>query len=298
MFSTVSRLTNNYLFKTIILTSLALIAFAANSVLCRLALGNEAIDASSFTVIRLLSGTIVLLIIISTTRNTTGTSSKGSWAAGFMLFLYATTFSYAYISLDTGTGALILFGSVQITMILLSLISGTRLHITEWAGVVIAFTGFIYLILPEITTPSIVGFMLMTVAGIAWGIYTLKGRSSKSPLMDTAYNFLRTTPFVVLLAISTINNVNYSSEGIVLALLSGGITSGIGYTIWYIALGGLSSTQAAVLQLSVPVIAALGGIIFVSEAVTFRLTISAAMVLGGILIVVLGKYYSTKNNTA
>lgn len=219
MFSTVSRLTNNYLFKTIILTSLALIAFAANSVLCRLALGNEAIDASSFTVIRLLSGTIVLLIIISTTRNTTGTSSKGSWAAGFMLFLYATTFSYAYISLDTGTGALILFGSVQITMILLSLISGTRLHITEWAGVVIAFTGFIYLILPEITTPSIVGFMLMTVAGIAWGIYTLKGRSSKSPLMDTAYNFLRTTPFVVLLAISTINNVNYSSEGIVLALL-------------------------------------------------------------------------------
>lgn len=297
MFSTVSRLTNNYLFKTIILTSLALIAFAANSVLCRLALGNEAIDASSFTVIRLLSGTIVLLIIISTTRNTTGTSSKGSWAAGFMLFLYATTFSYAYISLDTGTGALILFGSVQITMILLSLISGTRLHITEWAGVVIAFTGFIYLILPEITTPSIVGFMLMTVAGIAWGIYTLKGRSSKSPLMDTAYNFLRTTPFVVLLAISTINNVNYSSEGIVLALLSGGITSGIGYTIWYIALGGLSSTQAAVLQLSVPVIAALGGIIFVSEAVTFRLTISAAMVLGGILIVVLGKYYSTQNNT-
>ncbi len=291
-------MTNNYLFKTIILTSLALIAFAANSVLCRLALENEAIDASSFTVIRLLSGTIVLIIIISTTRNTTGTSSKGSWAAGFMLFLYATTFSYAYISLDTGTGALILFGSVQITMILLSLISGTRLHITEWAGVVIAFTGFIYLILPEITTPSIVGFMLMTVAGIAWGIYTLKGRSSKSPLMDTAYNFLRTTPFVVLLAISTINNVNYSSEGIVLALLSGGITSGIGYTIWYIALGGLSSTQAAVLQLSVPVIAALGGVIFVFEAITFRLTISAAMVLGGILIVVLGKYYSTKNNTA
>lgn len=277
---------------------MALIAFAANSVLCRLALENEAIDASSFTVIRLLSGTIVLIIIISTTRNTTGTSSKGSWAAGFMLFLYATTFSYAYISLDTGTGALILFGSVQITMILLSLISGTRLHITEWAGVVIAFTGFIYLILPEITTPSIVGFMLMTVAGIAWGIYTLKGRSSKSPLMDTAYNFLRTTPFVVLLAISTINNVNYSSEGIVLALLSGGITSGIGYTIWYIALGGLSSTQAAVLQLSVPVIAALGGVIFVFEAITFRLTISAAMVLGGILIVVLGKYYSTKNNTA
>ena len=293
---------NNSLFKTIILTGLALIAFAANSVLCRLALDNEAIDASSFTVIRLLSGTIVLLIIISTTRrnsrNTARTSTKGSWTASLMLFIYATTFSYAYISLDTGTGALILFGSVQITMILLSLISGTRLHITEWVGVVIAFAGFIYLILPGVTTPSVIGFTLMTVAGISWGIYTLKGRGSKSPLMDTAYNFFRTTPLVVLLAISTINNINYSSEGIILALLSGGITSGIGYTIWYIALGGLSSTQAAVLQLSVPVIAALGGIIFVSETITFRLTISAAMVLGGILIVVLGKYFSTQHKSA
>jgi len=290
-------LIKNYLFKIIILTGLALIAFAANSVLCRLALGNEAIDASSFTVIRLLSGTIVLFLIISITGNTTGTFTKGSWTASFMLFLYAVTFSYAYISLDTGTGALILFGSVQITMILLSLISGTRLHITEWAGVVIAFIGFIYLILPGITAPSVIGFLLMTIAGIAWGFYTLKGRGSKSPLMDTAYNFLRTTPLVVLLAISTINNINYSSEGIVLALLSGGVTSGIGYTIWYIALGGLSSTQAAVLQLSVPVIAALGGVIFVSEAITFRFIISAAMVLGGILMVVLGKYYSTQHKS-
>ena len=287
----------NPLLKTIILTGLALIAFAANSILCRLALGSEAIDASSFTVIRLLSGTIVLLIIIGSTRNTTGASTKGSWAASFMLFLYAITFSYAYISLDTGTGALILFGSVQITMILLSLIAGIRLHFTEWAGVTIAFTGFVYLILPGVTAPSTIGFLLMTVAGIAWGIYTLKGRSSKSPLMDTAYNFFRTTPLVILLALITINNINYSSEGILLALLSGGITSGIGYTIWYIALGGLSSTQAAVLQLSVPVIAALGGVIFVSEAITFRLTISAAMVLGGILMVVLGRYYYSQHKT-
>ena len=274
---------------------MALIAFAANSVLCRLALGNEAIDASSFTVIRLLSGTIVLLIIIATSRNIKGSSEKGSWTASFMLFLYAITFSYAYISLDTGTGALILFGSVQITMILLSLISGTRLHYIEWAGVTIAFTGFVYLIMPGITAPSAVGFLLMTVAGIAWGIYTLKGHGSKNPLMDTAYNFLRTTPLVILLAITTIANVNYSSEGIFLASLSGGITSGIGYTIWYIALGGLSSTQAAVLQLSVPVIAALGGVIFVSEAITSRLTLSATMVLGGILMVILGRYYFTQH---
>ncbi len=277
--------------KTILFTGLALIAFAANSVLCRLALGAQAIDASSFTIIRLLSGAIVLLAIMSINRNKTRSPMKGSWSASLMLFLYAITFSFAYITLDTGTGALILFGSVQITMILLSVISGNRLHITEWAGVAVAFAGFVYLILPGVTTPSVSGFLLMTIAGIAWGIYTLKGRGSKSPLMDTAYNFLRTLPFVIVLLIVTIKNANYSSEGILLAILSGGIASGIGYTIWYSALGGLSVTQAAVLQLSVPVIAALGGIIFVSEAITLRLTVSASMILGGILLVVLGRYY-------
>lgn len=282
---------NNYLLKIIILTSLALIAFAANSVLCRLALGENAIDASNFTVIRLLSGVIVLLAIIKLRRNKTGSPTKGSWLASFMLFLYAITFSFAYITLDTGTGALILFGSVQITMILLSLLSGTRLHSTEWAGVAVAFTGFVYLILPGVTTPSAIGFLLMTMAGIAWGIYTLMGRDSKSPLMDTAYNFFRTVPVVVILALVAMKNANFSSEGILLAAISGGITSGIGYTIWYIALGGLSATQAAVLQLLVPVIAALGGIIFVSEIVTVRLMVSAAMILGGILLVVLGRYY-------
>jgi len=287
----VSKMNRKSLIKTFILTSMALIAFAANSVLCRLALGSGAIDASSFTVVRLLSGSIVLLVIIGVTRKSSTQSAKGSWAASFMLFLYAVTFSYAYISLDTGTGALILFASVQITMILLSLISGTRLHFIEWIGVTVAFAGFVYLILPGVTTPSIMGFLLMTIAGIAWGIYTLKGRGSNAPLLDTAYNFFRTTPLVLILVISTISKANYSFEGILLAVISGGITSGIGYTIWYIALGGLSSTQAAVLQLSVPVIAAFGGVIFVSETITFRLAISATFVLGGILMVVIGKFY-------
>lgn len=273
---------------------MALIAFAANSVLCRLALGNEAIDAPSFTGIRLLSGAITLFIILSIKGSNKGTLSKGSWPAGLMLFLYAITFSYAYLSVDTGTGALILFGSVQITMIMLSLVSGTRLHLIEWSGVIIALTGFIYLILPDITTPSVNGFVLMTVSGMSWGIYTLKGRGSKNPLMDTTYNFLRTIPFVALLAIFTTQNMSYSFEGIILALISGAITSGVGYTIWYIALGGLSSTQAAVLQLSVPVIAAIGGVVFVSEEITIRLIISATIVLSGILMVVLGKYYFTK----
>lgn len=286
-------LINHSLLKIIILTGLALIAFAANSVLCRLALGSGAIDASSFTVIRLLSGAIVLFLITITTHNHTKASKKGSWTASVTLFLYAITFSYAYISLDTGTGALILFGAVQITMILLSLVSGTRLRLAEWLGVIMAFTGFVYLILPGVSAPSATGFTLMTTAGIAWGLYTLKGCNSKNPLIDTANNFLRTIPLIILLAIATINNANYSTEGILLAAISGGIASGIGYIIWYIALGALSSTQAAVLQLSVPVVAAFGGIIFMSETITFRLIISAIMVLGGILMVVLGKDRAT-----
>jgi drug/metabolite transporter (DMT)-like permease len=281
----------DYLIKTLIFTVLALVAFAANSVLCRLALGENTIDASSFTVIRLLSGTLVLLAILQIHHTKNKPHSKGSWTAGIMLFLYAITFSFSYITLDTGTGALILFGSVQITMIFLSIISGNRLHITEWMGVSISFAGFVYLILPGVTTPSVTGFLLMTVAGIAWGIYTLRGRGSDNPLMDTTYNFLRTIPLVILLAIVTIQNTHYSTEGILLAALSGGIASGIGYTIWYTALGGLSATLAAVVQLSVPVIAALGGIIFVSEAITLRLTLSAIMILGGILLVILGRYY-------
>jgi len=289
--------------KTIMLTSVALIAFAANSVLCRLALGDGAIDAASFTILRLLSGAIVLLMIISASSAKTDSSSKGSWSAGFMLFLYAATFSFAYTTLDTGTGALILFGSVQITMVLLSLISGARLHFTEWLGISIAFSGFVYLILPGVTTPSLIGFVLMTIAGIAWGIYTLMGRGSNSPLMDTGYNFFRTIPLVVILLIVTISNANYSAEGVFLAVLSGGIASGVGYTIWYIALGGLSGMQAAALQLLVPVIAAFGGVIFVSEEVTLRLIVSAALILGGILMLVLGKYYvapshsDSKHNT-
>ena len=207
-----------------------------------------------------------------------------------MLFSYALTFSYAYITLDTGTGALILFGSVQITMILLSLLAGNRLHVTEWLGVTVAFVGFVYLVLPGVTAPSVTGFSLMTLAGIAWGVYTLKGRGSVNPLSDTAYNFSRSIPLVIDLAALTFQQAHISSEGILLATLSGGLTSGIGYTIWYTALGGLSTTQAAVVQLSVPVIAALGGVILVAEQISLRLTLSAVLILGGILMVILGRY--------
>ena len=304
MFPMGSNLTNkpnSFLIKTILFTGLALIAFAANSVLCRLALGESAIDASTFTIVRLLAGAIVLTVIMSISKiksnSNTNSSTKGSWPASIALFIYALTFSFAYVTLDTATGALILFGSVQITMILMSIFSGNRLHISEWFGMAIAFTGFVYLILPGVTTPSVIGFLLMTVSGIAWGIYTLKGRGSKNPIMDTAFNFLRTMPFVIILAIVTFKYAHYSSEGILLAVLSGSIASGIGYMIWYSALSGLSVTQAAVLQLLVPVIAAVGGIIFVSESISFRLTVSSAMILGGILMVVLGRCYYLKLQT-
>jgi len=273
------------------LTGLALVAFAGNSVLCRLALGESTIDASTFTVIRLLSGTIVLLGILNLRSRPNGLSTKGGWSASFMLFLYAVTFSFAYMTVETGTGALILFGSVQITIIVVSLFSGNRLSLPEWIGVGLAFVGFAYLVLPEVTTPSVVGFSLMTIAGIAWGIYTLKGRSSTNPLGDTTYNFLRTTPFVLVLIIVAVHSTHYSSKGIVLAVLSGGVASGIGYTIWYMALGGLSATQAAVVQLFVPVIAGVGGAVFMAEAITLRLSLSAIMILGGILLVFLGREY-------
>ncbi|UCE64869.1 MAG: DMT family transporter [Nitrospirota bacterium] len=270
---------------------MALLAFAGNSVLCRVALGESTIDASTFTFIRLLSGAVVLLGILQFKGRPNGLNTKGDWSASFMLFLYAVTFSFAYLTVETGTGALILFGSVQITIILMSLISGNRLLVTEWIGVFIAFGGFVYLVLPGVATPSVVGFALMAVAGIAWGMYTLKGRSSTNPLSDTTFNFLRTTPFVLVLIIMAVHSSHYSFKGIVLAVLSGGVASGIGYTIWYMALSGLSAIQAAVVQLFVPIIAALGGVIFMAEPITLRLSLSSLMILGGILLVFLGRAY-------
>lgn len=282
---------NKQAIKIIACTIFALLAFSGNSVLCRLALGGNTIDAASFTIIRLLSGIVILMVAAAITRKTSETRSKGSWLAASMLFIYAVAFSYGYISLDTGTGALILFGAVQISMIIVSVISGNRLHYCEWLGLFIAFSGFVYLITPGLTTPSLMGFILMTVSGMAWGFYTLVGRSSKQPLSDTAYNFLRTSPFILVLFIFTFQDSSITQEGILLAVISGAIASGVGYAVWYIAIGGLSVTQAAVVQLFVPIIAAIGGVIFTNELITLRLVESSALVLGGILTVILGRNY-------
>lgn len=208
-----------------------------------------------------------------------------------MLFLYAIAFSFAYLSLDTGTGALILFASVQITIIAAELVTGKKLLLVECLGVFIAFLGFVYLVIPGLSTPSLTGFILMTISGVAWGVYTLAGRGSQNPLGDTTYNFVRTLPFVLILGLVSIQESRLSTEGVLLAVVSGGITSGIGYMVWYIALPGLSGTQSAVVQLLVPVIAATGGVLFANETLSMRLVLSSLMILGGILTLISGKHF-------
>lgn len=281
--------------RTVVLTAITLIAFAGNSVLCRLALGAGSIDAASFTVLRLVSGAITLAVLVGITRRTRGLRSKGSWRASAALFLYAAAFSYAYITLEIGTGALILFGAVQTTMIAASLISGTKLRVLEWTGTLIAFSGFLYLVLPSVTTPSLAGFVFMSAAGIAWGVYTLIGRSSAAPLEDTALNFVRSLCFTVILVPFMIGNLDVSAEGVAYAVVSGSLASGIGYAIWYTALRGLSRLQAAIAQLLVPVIAAGGGIVFAGEVISLRFSIAAVLVLGGIFIGVYRRAPAIKN---
>ena len=280
--------------KTLLLTTLALIAFAANSVLCRLALGKDLIDAGTFTAVRLLSGVLVLTLLVYLQHKPSENTLNGNWTSSVMLFVYAAAFSYAYISLDTGTGALILFGAVQITMILWTIVSGKRLQLLEWVGLGLALAGFIYLMLPSANTPSLFGFALMVVSGVAWGIYTIQGQHSNSPMRDTANNFIRTIPFVIILFLVSLPTGDYRYEGVLYAVLSGSLASGVGYTMWYMVLRDLQTMQAAVLQLLVPVIAALGGVIFVSEPLTQRLIFSALMILGGILMVIKAKYGKKK----
>lgn len=265
-----------------VLTAFALIAFAANSVLCRLALGEGTIDAAGFTTIRLFSGALVLLMLVKTTRNTSDAGQRGNWISAFMLFLYAVTFSFAYISLNTGTGALILFASVQATMIIFAIWKGERLSLLGSLGLFAALAGLTYLVFPGLEAPSFSGAALMAVAGIAWGIYSLRGRGSTSPTTATMDNFLRSTPFVLFISLVFFQDLHITFRGALCAVLSGGLTSAIGYVIWYAALQGHSATSAALVQLMVPVLAAMGGVAFLSEPVTARLLLSSAMIIGGV----------------
>ncbi|MBN4060486.1 DMT family transporter [bacterium AH-315-I20] len=274
--------------KTIGLTALALIAFAANSVLCRLALDGGLMDAASFTEVRLLSGALMLGLIFALQKNKTQTlKASGSWLASLMLFIYAVTFSYAYIALDIATGALILFAAGQITLILAALFLGSRLSLLEWTGLLLAFMGFVYLMLPSATTPSWSGFALMSMSGVAWGFYTLMGKGSTHPLADTTSNFMRSIPMLIVLLLFSFEYMQFSGLGLFYAVLSGAIASGLGYTIWYMALENLKTIHAAVVQLLVPVLAAVGGYMVMNEDITLRLFIATAIILSGILLVML-----------
>ena len=272
------------------LVVLTLIAFAGNSLLCRVALKETRIDASTFTLVRIASGAIVLWSIALATRDVRVRDRTavvgGTWLSALALFAYAAAFSFAYVSLPAGTGALLLFGAVQATMIGYGLWRGERLRPRQILGLACASAGLVILTLPGISAPPLHGTVLMLGAGIAWGIYSLRGRSAGDPLRATAGNFLRAVPLAVALSIAAIQWLSLDLGGIGYAVASGALTSDVGYAIWYTALPGLRATYAATVQLSVPVIAAAGGVVFLDEHMTLRLLIAAAAILGGIALVV------------
>lgn len=269
--------------RTLLLTSLAMLAFAGNSLLCRLALRETAIDAASFTAVRLLAGACALWLLLQLRQNRQ--APAGSWAGAVALFTYAAAFSFAYLQLDTGVGALLLFGAVQLSMLLWGLLRGERLGLCASLGTALATAGLLALLLPGASAPPLLAALLMLLAGVAWGAYSLLGRGQGNPLAVTAGNFLRATPLAVLLALAVLPQLNWDGPGLFYALLSGALTSGVGYAIWYSALPGLHASQAATVQLSVPILAALGGSLLLSEALTLRLLLSAVAVLGGIALV-------------
>lgn len=269
--------------RLLVLTLLTMIAFAANSILCRQALEATAIDPASFTVIRLVSGATTLWLIVRI--RTGGNALAGSWAAAFSLFAYAAAFSFAYLSLGAGTGALILFGAVQATMILYGLARGERFTTLQTAGLLLALGGLVALLLPGATAPHWAGASLMTLAGIAWGAYSLMGRASTHPIQTTAGNFLRASLLGALLSVVSLGLFAWDTQGAWLAVLSGAVASGLGYAIWYTVLPALRSTQAATVQLSVPVIAAIGGVLLLGERLSLRLVLCSVAILGGIALV-------------
>lgn len=267
------------------LTLTAMLAFAANSLLCRAALGGGHADASSFTTLRLVGG---VLALVPLARWRGGASPAGSWMSATALFGYAIGFSLAYLDISTGTGALLLFGAVQLTMIGFGLLSGERPSPREWVGLVVSLVGLVALTRPGLSQPDPVGSMLMVIAGVAWGVYSLRGRGATDPLAETASNFVRAAPMGLLASGAALayEAPRLTVEGALLALASGALASGLGYAVWYTALRGLTATRAAVVQLSVPPLAALGGVVLLGEEVTPRLIVAGLLILGGIALAI------------
>ncbi len=270
--------------QTALFTAIAMIAFAGNSLLCRMALKHTHIDAASFTLIRLCSGALVLWLIIGFRGEKI--RGAGSWISALALVVYAAGFSFAYKSLPAASGALLLFGAVQATMISVGLWKGERLSGWQVAGLLLAFSGLVGLLLPGLSSPPLQGSLLMLAAGLAWGVYSLRARGVSHPTRITAGNFMRAIPFAIVLSMALLPGTSLDTAGVLYAVASGSITSGLGYAIWYTALRGLKSTSAATVQLIVPVLAALGGITFLGESITSRLVITSAAILGGIALVI------------
>lgn len=269
------------------LTCLTMLAFAGNSLLCRVALRDTAIDAASFTSIRLISGALVLAAIMLARGDRP--ASAGSWPMVVLLFVYAVFFSFAYRQLSAATGALLLFGAVQGTMLGHGLARGERLAPAQLVGLLIAIAGLIYMLLPGLAAPPLLGSVLMACSGVAWGGYSLLGRGVRDPSAATAGNFIRAVPFTLLLSLVTLGQTSIDPMGTFYAVLSGGLASGLGYVLWYSVLPSLRPMSAAVIQLCVPAIAAAGGVLLLGEPMTSRLLLASVAILGGILLVVLGK---------
>ena len=267
------------------LTALAMMAFAGNSLLCRLALKQAHIDAASFTTLRLIAGALTLWLLVRLRRG--ASAGAGNWLSAGALFVYAAGFSFAYVSLPAATGALLLFGAVQATMISHGIWAGERLRRLQLLGLMLAFGGLVGLLLPGLSAPPLWGSVLMLGAGVAWGVYSLRGRGAGDPMRVTAGNFLRAAPMAVALNAVLWHSSAFDSHGFWLAVAAGALTSGIGYAIWYTALPALKTTHAATVQLSVPVIAAAGGILFLGESITLRLVLASTAILGGVVLVIL-----------
>lgn len=273
--------------RAVVLTVVAMVAFAGNSLLCRAALRDTDIDAASFTSLRLASGALVLALLVWLRGGRV--RAGGSWLSALALFIYAAGFSLAYLGLGTAMGALLLFGAVQATMIGVGLVRGDRPNRWQWLGFVLAFGGLVGLLLPGLSAPPIAQAALMLVAGTAWGVYSLRAKGAGEPTLATAGNFLRALPLTVIFSVVLWPQAQVDVPGVALALASGALASGLGYAVWYAALPLLQATTAATVQLSVPVIAALGGVLLLAEPLTPRLLVAGTAILGGILLVILAK---------
>lgn len=270
--------------RTLGLTALAMTAFAGNSLLCRQALAHTRLDPATFTSVRLASGALALALLA---RARGGSPvARGGWGSALALFAYAAAFSFAYVSLPASTGALLLFGAVQTTMIGQGLRSGERLRPLQVAGLLLALAGLAGLLLPGASAPAPLGAALMLTAGVAWGVYSLRGRGAGDPVLVTSGNFARAVPFALATSLACLRSATWDPAGVALAVVSGAIASGVGYALWYSALPGLTATSAATVQLSVPVLASLGAIAFLGEALSARLVAGSAAILGGIALVI------------